>query len=128
MRARRLHVVPAPVLRGDSILMVRHVHDGRDHWTLPGGGVESGETPRAAALRELTEETGLTGDAGSRYHERGYRRREGRDVIEEGFSVRVPHDYEPELGDGLILVDVAWRPNVALAADPQVPLVCGRRR
>ena len=31
------------------------------HWTLPGGGIDFGEMPTAAVLRELTEETGLTG-------------------------------------------------------------------
>ena len=30
-------------------------------WTLPGGGLEHGEDPRDGALRELTEETGLSG-------------------------------------------------------------------
>ncbi len=31
-------------------------------WTLPGGGVEFGEHPDAAVVRELAEETGLVGE------------------------------------------------------------------
>jgi 8-oxo-dGTP diphosphatase len=31
-------------------------------WTLPGGGIEFGEPPARAALRELSEETGLVGE------------------------------------------------------------------
>lgn len=31
-----------------------------DAWQMPQGGIDKGETPRQAALRELEEETGLT--------------------------------------------------------------------
>jgi len=31
-----------------------------DAWQMPQGGIDKGETPREAALRELTEETGIT--------------------------------------------------------------------
>jgi len=33
-------------------------------WTMPGGGMEVGETPEATAIRELHEETGLTATMG----------------------------------------------------------------
>ncbi|MFD0910710.1 RNA pyrophosphohydrolase [Ruegeria arenilitoris] len=33
-----------------------------DAWQMPQGGVDEGETPRAAALRELQEEIGVTPD------------------------------------------------------------------
>ena len=32
------------------------------HWTLPGGGLDHGEHPREGVLRELGEETGLSGE------------------------------------------------------------------
>jgi 8-oxo-dGTP pyrophosphatase MutT (NUDIX family) len=42
-----------------SILLV-HKPRRNDAWQLPQGGIEAGETPQQAALRELMEEAGLS--------------------------------------------------------------------
>ncbi len=58
--------VPASCLvvidnRERVILVKRSVEPQIGLWCLPGGFIELGETPEGAALRELKEETGLTG-------------------------------------------------------------------
>ena len=55
LAARMLLLDPA-----DRLLLSHDVSADFDHWALPGGGVEEGEAPQEAALREVAEETGLT--------------------------------------------------------------------
>lgn len=68
-RPHRLQRVAAYVLarRDDRVLLARNSVRGPrpGMWTLPGGGVEHGETPRDAAAREMGEETGLKGEVGA---------------------------------------------------------------
>lgn len=57
--ARLLLISPA-----EEVLLFRFHHTddalaGTSHWATPGGGLESGETFHAAAIRELYEETGI---------------------------------------------------------------------
>ncbi len=54
-------VAAAVVVEHDGkILLTRRVNDPqRGLWTVPGGFVDAGEDPRAAAVRECEEETGL---------------------------------------------------------------------
>ncbi len=44
------------------LLVKRSVEPKKGMWCLPGGFMELGETPEQAALRELKEETGLSGN------------------------------------------------------------------
>lgn len=43
--------------KNGQVLLVKHTY--QPHWYLPGGGVNKGESAKAAVIRELKEETGL---------------------------------------------------------------------
>lgn len=99
------------------VLLIRHSY-GSGNWMLPGGGIDRGEAPLAAALRELQEECGCQLDQArlfavseeplygttNRVHlvsglAQGVPRGDGREVIELGFfsSDQLPQPLSPAL-------------------------------
>lgn len=53
-------------VRGGDVLLTRISESGHapGMWTLPGGGVDHGESPAVSLVREFREETGLVADVG----------------------------------------------------------------
>jgi ADP-ribose pyrophosphatase YjhB (NUDIX family) len=50
--------VPIAVIQENKVLLIKR--EDFEVWSLPGGEIDSGETPAQAAIREAEEETGFT--------------------------------------------------------------------
>ncbi|MGV9352325.1 NUDIX hydrolase [Streptomyces misionensis] len=103
----------AIITNGDRVLMVRRrVKEGELSWQFPAGGIEEGESPEEAAVRETLEETGLKVEAerliGQRVHPKT-----GREMSYTACRII---DGEAHVADEDELDAVAW---VALAEIPE---------
>ncbi len=104
-------------------------------WTLPGGGIDHGEDPRVAVIREIREETGLDATVSETAHVySAHLPRASRDgQLVNAHAVRIVYAgwVPPDAPDPRVLevdgstVDAAWKPldEVASGAVPTAGLV-----
>lgn len=116
----------AVVLRNENseILLVLHRwRRGGESWILPGGGLNPGESPEEAVLRELLEETGLNGRNPRFLFDSTYSK-----GISSTYLVEVDPDAEATLGldpedvgqEHIMLQGLAWFPLADVAELPEV--------
>ncbi|MEU7903800.1 NUDIX hydrolase [Actinoplanes sp. NPDC049118] len=113
----------AIIVRDGRVLMVheRSLRDGnREWWTLPGGGIDPGETPEDAVRREVLEEVGLVVKEARFLLDTPY-----PSGMTSVFAVTVA-DGEPQLGahvGGPLPVGLDWVPLPEVSPDgPGVPI------
>ena len=96
---------------GQVLLVTRGKHPGKGLLALPGGFVEPGERLYDAALRELREETGITGIEpyldGTMTADDPHRSLRGR-VVSAVYSFELPADFEVQAQAADDAADVAW--------------------
>lgn len=121
------------VVVDDEVLLTRlsDVTSAPGHWTLPGGGIDPGEHPRDAVIRELHEEAGLTGRVVSLLGVDSFSttRAVADDATERYHAIRVLYRVEVESTGPLHVLDVGgstdeacWHALDGIEALPLVPV------
>ncbi len=100
----------------DRLLLVRQYRHPlrRDHWEVPAGGIDPGETPEQATARELREETGYRARRVERlwsaYSAPGFCSELLHFCLVDGYEIGEPEpDENEEIEIGIFSAEELWR-------------------
>lgn len=116
-RAARCKTVGVRALifdENNSVLLVKHTY--RAGWHTPGGGVNSGECPTDAIVREVAEETGLHIESPTAPFAIYLNKWKGMDDYPILYIARVSHA-APNVNDSAEISSACWFPIDHLPSD-----------
>ncbi|MBA2937427.1 NUDIX domain-containing protein [Paenibacillus sp. CGMCC 1.16610] len=102
-------IAEAIIIQNDCVLMVmQYVERGDIVWNFPGGGIQEGESPEQACIREVREETGFDIQLKGLLKERNKKYSFIGEVV--GGNLFLDTDNQ----DNLDIIEVAWIPLTEL--------------
>jgi 8-oxo-dGTP diphosphatase len=115
----------AAIFKNNQILMTKHDYPDKTFWTLPGGGLETGETFEEAVIREVREEVNLNVKVVGFLFSGQYSGGEERCYLVQLLDDLPPKlGYDPELCDAKqTLTEVKWFPIEEMKNDFHVSRV-----
>jgi ADP-ribose pyrophosphatase len=113
-RSSHRYGAKAFIQRGSEVLLTRERRsDGSIYYSLPGGGIEPGESTHDAVKRELSEELGCAGTVGNCLGSCSYTHQSIDATTEyELFAVRLHGEPAPDEREGI--VGVEWHRPAAV--------------
>ena len=116
------------IIENGKIVMVYHKRPNRNFWTLPGGGVEKGESLEEASIREAFEEVNLNIKIIRFLYECDYSSGIQYCFLAEALnSNKIKAGYDPEVGlNEQSITEAIWRKIEEVKDDKMISVIINK--